>query len=132
MHTSVKCVDRQPHSPHKIPARDALGLPFPIQVAEFIPIYRDRLSACVLTLCFSDLDALTLPLFELLTFQLRESSKYGQHKFFRRRICVNFFFVTDQRYFLVGQRVNDVQQVLFRTPQTADTLNIKRIALTRT
>ena len=123
----MKCIDRQPHSSHKIPDCNALGLPFPIQFAEFIPIYRDRLSARVLALSLCNLNALTLTLFELLTFRLRERRENRQHEFSCRRIRINFFFVTDQRYFLVGQRINDVQQILCRTPQTADTLLTGRL-----
>ena len=59
-----------PDSPHKVPARDVLGSPFPIELTEPRPVGGDRLSPGVLALSLSDLDALTLSLFELLTLQL--------------------------------------------------------------
>ena len=122
-HTAVKSVRCQAHSPHKIPACDTLGLPSPIEPAEFIPINRDRLPACILALCLSNLDTLTLSLFELFTLQLREGSKHCEHKFPRRRVGVDVFFVADERYPIISKGVNDVQQVLCGAPQTADTEN---------
>ena len=95
-YTAVKGICRHIHSPHKVPACDALGLPFPIELPEPRPVGGDRLSARVLALSLSDLDALTLSLFELLTLQLREGSKNGQHEFARRRIGVNLLFVADK------------------------------------
>ena len=57
-----------------------LLLPFTIKFAKFIPINRDRLSDRVLALCLSDLYALTLSLFKLLSFKLREGGEHGKHK----------------------------------------------------
>ena len=68
--TAIECVCRQAHSPHKIPACDVLRSPFPIELPEPRPVGGDRLSPGVLALSLSDLDALTLSLFELLTLQL--------------------------------------------------------------
>lgn len=68
----------QANSPHKVTPCDTFGLPFPIELTEPCPVDLNRLSARVLALRLSDLDALTLPLFELLTLQLREGSKHGQ------------------------------------------------------
>ena len=68
--TAVKSVCRQSHSPHKVPARDAPCSPFPIELTKPRPVDLNRLSAYVLALCFGDLDALTLSLFELFTLQL--------------------------------------------------------------
>ena len=65
--TAVKGVCRQAHSPHKIPACDVLRLPFPIELPEPRPVGGDRFPSRVLALSLSDLDALTLSLFELLT-----------------------------------------------------------------
>ena len=56
--TAIECISRQAHSPHKIPARDVLGLPFPIELPELRPVDWGGLSALVLALCLSDLDAL--------------------------------------------------------------------------
>ena len=69
-HTAVKGICRHIHSPHKVPARNVLLLPFPIELPEPRPVGGDRLSPGVLALSLSDLDALTLSLFELLTLQL--------------------------------------------------------------
>ena len=55
---TIKCVCRQAHSPHKVTPCDALGLPFPIKLTEPRPVDRGGLSACVLALCFGNLDAL--------------------------------------------------------------------------
>ena len=60
---AIECISRQAHSPHKVPARDILRLPFPIELPELRPVDFNRLSALVLALCLSDLDALTLSLF---------------------------------------------------------------------
>ncbi len=68
--TAVKGVCRQAHSPHKVPACDLLGSPFPIELPEPRPVGRERFPSRVLALSLSDLDALTLSLFELLTLQL--------------------------------------------------------------
>ncbi len=65
--TAIECVSRQVHSSHKVPARDVIGFPFPIEFAKFLPINRDRLSPCVPALCLSNLYALTLSLLYLLT-----------------------------------------------------------------
>ena len=43
-----------------------------------------RLSPCIFALCLSNLDALTLSLFDLLSFKLREGSKHSEHKLSRR------------------------------------------------
>ena len=128
--TSVKSVSRQAHSPHKVTPRDAFGLPFPIELPEPRPVDFNGLSACVLALCFGDLDALTLSLFELFSFKLRECSEHGQHEFARRSVRVDILLMADECYPFVGKGVDDVQQVLCRAPQTADTLDVKRIALT--
>ena len=61
---------------------------------ELRPVDFNRLSALVLALCLSDLNALTLSLFELFTLQLRESCEYGQHEFARRRVGVDLLLVT--------------------------------------
>ena len=108
--TAVKSVCRQAHSSHKVPACDVLGFPFPIETAELRPVDRNRISAHVLALCLSDLDALTLSLFELLTFKLREGGEHGQHKFPRRRISVDILLVADKRNALVGECVDDIKQ----------------------
>ena len=68
--TAIKSVCRQAHSPHKVPACDALGLPFPIELTKPRPVDFDRLPSRVLSLRLSDFDALTLSLFELFTLQL--------------------------------------------------------------
>lgn len=128
--TAIECISRQAHFPHKIPARDALGFPFPIEPVEFIPINRDRLSARVFALCLCDLDALTLSLFELFTLQLREGSEHGQHEFPRRRVGVDFLLVADEGNTFVGEGVDDVQQVLCGASQTADTLDVEGVTLT--
>ena len=47
-----------------------LGLPFSIKLTEPRPVDLNGLPSCVFALCLSDLDALTLSLFELLTLQL--------------------------------------------------------------
>ena len=65
--TAIESVSRQSHSPHKVPACDVFGFPFPIELSELRPVDFNRLSACVLAQCFGNLDALTLSLFELLT-----------------------------------------------------------------
>ena len=95
--TTVKGVSRQVHSPHKVPACAALGLPFSIKLTKPRPVDFDRLSACVLALCFGDLDAFTLSLFELFTLQLRECGKHSQHEFARRRVGVDVLLVADER-----------------------------------
>ena len=54
-----------------------------------------------MTLCilgFTDLDALTLSLFELLSFKLRECSEHGQHEFARRSVRVDILLVADKTY----------------------------------
>ena len=84
--TAVKSVSRQAHSPHKVPACDALGLPFPIELPEPRPIDLHGLSSCVLALCFGDLDALTLSLFKLFTLQLREGCEHGQTMCRKRKV----------------------------------------------
>ena len=88
-----------------------LGSPFPIELTEPRPVGGDRLSPGVLALSLSDLDALTLSLFELLTLQLREGSEHGQHEFARRRVGVDILLVADEIDTLFGEGVNDVQQV---------------------
>lgn len=88
-----------------------LGSPFPIELTEPRPVGGDRLSHGVLALSLSDLDALTLSLFELLTLQLREGSEHGQHEFARRRVGVDILLVADEIDTLFGEGVNDVQQV---------------------
>ena len=110
-YTAVKGICRYIHSPHKVPACDALGLPFPIELPEPRPVGGDRFSPGVLALSLSDLDALTLSLFELLTLQLREGSEHGQHEFARRRVGVDILLVADESDTLFGEGVNDVQQV---------------------
>ena len=79
----------------------------------------DQLPDCVeqfigtdATLVDSDSDTLTLSLFDLLTLQLREGGEHGQHKFARRRVGINALLVADKDYSLVGEGVDDVQQVL--------------------
>ena len=67
---------------------------------------------CVFALCLSDLDALTLSLFELFTLQLREGSKYGRHEIARRRVGVDFLLMADERYPFGGECVDNVQQAL--------------------
>ena len=129
-HTAVECVCRHIHSPHKITTCDILRLPFPIELPEPCPVGGERFPSRVLALCLSDLDALTLSLLELLTLQLREGSKHGQHKFARRRVGVNLLLVADEGNALIGERVDDVQQVLCGAPQTADALHIESISLT--
>ena len=114
--TAIECISRQAHFPHKIPARDALGFPFPIEPVEFIPINRDRLSARVFALCLSDLTALTLSLFELLTLQLREGSEHGEHKLSAWCVGVDVLLMADKGNTLVGESVDDVQQVLCGAP----------------
>ena len=57
--TAVKSVCRQAHSSHKVAPCDTLGLPFPLKQTELRPVDLDRLSAHVLALSLSDLDALT-------------------------------------------------------------------------
>ena len=129
-HTAIKGISRHIHSPHKISARDVLCSPFPIELPEPHPVGGDRLSPGVLALCLSDLDALTLSLFELLTLQLRESCEHGEHKFASRCVRVDLLLVADERYPFVGECVDDVQQVLCGASQTADTLDVEGIALT--
>ena len=73
-----------------------LGSPFPIELTEPRPVGGDRLSPGVLALSLSDLDALTLSLFELLTLQLREGSEQVQHEFARRRVGVDILLVADE------------------------------------
>ena len=109
--TAIECVCRQAHSTHKVPACDVLRFPFPIELTELHPVDRDRLSACILALCLCNLNTLTLSLFELLTLQLRQGGKHGQHEFARRRVGVDILLVTDKRNSLVGQGVDDVKQV---------------------
>ena len=128
--TAVKCVRRQAHSPHKIPACNVLCFPFPIELTELCPVNRDRLPACILALCLSDFNALSLSLFELLSFKLRQGSEHGQHEFPRRRVGVDILLVAHERNALVGQGVYDVQQIPCGASQTADALHIERIALT--
>ena len=130
MHTAVECVRRHIHSPHKVPTCDVLGSPFPIELPEPRPVDWYRLSARVLApgnvprkFPLSDLDALTLSLFELFTLQLRESCEHGEHKFARRRVGVDLLLVADEGNSFVGEGVDNVQQVLCGTPQTADTLD---------
>ena len=114
--TAIEGISRQAHSPHKVPARDALGLPFPIELPEPRPVNFNGFSARVLALHFGYLNALTLSLFKLLTLQLREGGKHGKHKFARRRVGVDFLLVADERYSLFGESVDDVQQVLSGAP----------------
>ena len=115
-HSAVKGVSRQAHSPHKVTPCDALGLPFPIELPEPRPVDFDRLPPCILALCLSNLNALTLTLFELFTLQLRESCEHGEHKFSRRRVGVDVLLVADKRNALVGEGVDDAQQVLCGAP----------------
>ena len=129
-HTAVKGICRHIHSPHKISACDVLRSPFPIELPEPRPVGGDRLSPGVLALCLSDLDALTLSLFELFTLQLREGSEHGQHEFPCRRVGVDFLLVADEGNTLFSEGVDDVQQVLRGASETADALHIERIALT--
>ena len=129
-YTAVKGICRHIHSTHKIPACDVLRLPFPIELPEPRPVGGDRFPSRVLALCLSDLDALTLSLFELLSFKLREGSKHGEHKFARRCVGVDFFLVADKGNALVGESVNDVQQVLCGASQTADALDVEGVTLT--
>ena len=68
--TAIERVSGYPHSTHKVSACDVLGFPFPVELFKLHPVGRDRLSACVFALCLSNLDTLTLTLFELLTLQL--------------------------------------------------------------
>lgn len=89
-----------------------LGSPFPIELTEPRPVGGDRLSPGVLALSLSDLDALTLSLFELFTLQLREGSKHGQHEIARRRVGVDFLLMADERYPFGGECVDNVQQAL--------------------
>ena len=114
--TAIESVSRQSHSPHKISARDVLGLPFPIELPEPRPVDLNRLPSRVLSLSLSDLDALTLTLFELLTLQLRERSKHGQHEFTRRSVGVDVLLVADEGNNLFSECVDDVQQVLSGAP----------------
>ena len=107
-----------------------LGSPFPIELTEPRPVGGDRLSPGVLALCLSDLDALTLSLFELLTLQLRESCEYGQHEFARRRVGVDLLLVADEGNTFFGECVDDVQLVLCGASQTADTLDVEGVTLT--
>lgn len=109
--TAVKRISRQVHSPHKVPARDILRLPFPIKLTEPCPVDFNGFPSRVLALCLGDLDTLTLSLFELFTLQLREGSKDGKHKLSRRSIGVDIFLVADEGNALFGKGVNDVQQV---------------------
>ena len=109
-HTAVKGVCRHIHSSHKITPSDVLRSPFPIELPEPRPVGGDRLSPGVLALSLSNLDALTLSLFELLTLQLREGSEHGQHEFARRRVGVDFLLMADEGNTLVGESVDDVQQ----------------------
>ena len=95
-HTAIEGISRQAHSPHKVTPCDTLGLPFPIELTKPRPVDLNRLSACVLALCFGDFNALTLSLFQLLSFKLREYSKHGQHEFARRSIGVDVLLVTDE------------------------------------
>ena len=129
-HTAVKRISRQAHSPHKVPACDVLRLPFPIKLPEPRPVGGDRFPSRVLALCLSDLDALTLPLFQLFTLQLREGGEHSQHEFPRRCVSVDILLVADKRNALVGEGVDYVQQVLGGAYQTADTLDIESISLT--
>ena len=78
--TEVKGVSRQAYFTHKVSACDTLGLPFPIELPEPRPVGGERFPSRALALSFGDLDALTLPLFELFTLQLREGGKHGEHK----------------------------------------------------
>ena len=94
--TAVKSVSRQAHSPHKVTPCDTLGLPFPIKLTEPRPVDFNGLSACVLALCFGDLDALTLSLFELFSLKLRECSEHGQHEFARRSVRVDILLMADE------------------------------------
>ena len=96
----------------QVPACDALGLPFPIKLTEPRPVDLNGLPSCVFALCLSDLDALTLSLFELFTLQLREGSKHGQHEIARRRVGVDFLLMADERYPFGGECVDNVQQAL--------------------
>ena len=70
-HTAVKGICRHIHSTHKVPACNVLCSPFPIELPEPRPVGGDRFPSHVLALSLSDLDALTLSLFELLTLQER-------------------------------------------------------------
>lgn len=109
--TAIESVSRQAHSPNKVTLCDTLELPFPIKLTEPRPVDLNGLPSCVFALCLSDLDALTLSLFELLTLQLREGSEHGQHEFARRRVGVDILLVADESDTLFGEGVNDVQQV---------------------
>ena len=108
---AVKGVCQHIHSTHKTPACDVLRSPFPIELPEHCPVGGERFPSRVLVLSLSDLDALTLSLFELLTLQLREGSEHGQHEFARRRVGVDILLVADESDTLFGEGVNDVQQV---------------------
>ena len=121
---------KQAHFPHKVTPCDTLGLPFPIELPEPRPVYFNRLSPGVLALSLSSLDVLTLSLFELFTLQLRERCEHGQHEFARRCVGVDLLLVADELYSLLGESVDDVQQVLCGAPQTADTLDVERVTLT--
>ena len=112
--TAVKGICRHIHSPHKVPACDALGSPFLIELPEPRPVGGDRLSPGVLALSLSDIDALTLSLFELLTLQLRQGGKNRQNELASRCIGVDIFFVADEGNTLISEYVDDVQQVLCR------------------
>lgn len=73
-----------------------LGSPFPIELPEPRPVGWDRLLPSVLALCFGELDAFTLSLFELFSFKLRECGEHGEHKFPRRSIRVDLLLVADE------------------------------------
>ena len=49
--------------------------------------------------------------YTLTTLQLREGSKHGQHEFARRRVGINALLVTDEGNALVGESVDDIQQL---------------------
>lgn len=48
--TAIESISRQAHSPHKVPACDALGLPFPIELPEPRPVDLNGLPSRVLAL----------------------------------------------------------------------------------
>lgn len=73
-----------------------LGFPFPIELPEPRPVGWDRLLPSVLALCFGELDAFTLSLFELFSFKLRECGEHGEHKFPRMSIRVDLLLVADE------------------------------------
>ena len=72
---------------------------------------RHRFAAGVLALCLGDGNALVLTLKNILTLELCNCRKYGEHKLAGRRSRVDGLFAADKLYMLFGQPFHGIKQV---------------------